>query len=119
MKAALIIVATDEAPETLSSAEKDFNALAEWWADLHRTGRVVASGKLAPRQTARTVAWRDSAPVVMDGPYAESKETVGGVAILKVGSEGEALEIAKSWPCVSGYVIEVRALEEPLVDGGS
>ena len=119
MKAALIIVATKEAPQSLSAAEKDFSVLAEWWADLRRRGRVVASGKLAPRETARTVSWRNSVPLVMDGPFAESKESVGGIVILEVASEDEALEIAKSWPCASGYLIEVRALQEPLVDGGT
>jgi hypothetical protein len=116
VKAALIIVSTEEAPLTLSAAELDFSVLVEWWADLRRRGRVLASGKLAPRETARTISWRDSVPVVMDGPFAESKESVGGIVILEVDSEEEALEIAKSWPCAAGYLIEVRALLEPLLD---
>jgi len=108
MKFAMIIVESEEDPEVPSNAEREFDALARWWADLQAQRKVLASGKLAPGRTAHTVSWRDQAPVVTDGPFIEAKESVGGIGILEVESEAEAIEIAKTWPAKVGYRIEVR-----------
>jgi hypothetical protein len=49
---------------------------------------------------------------VTDGPFSESKETVGGYGILSVANLDEAIAIAKSWP--GGGTVEIR----PVVDRG-
>ena len=117
MKYAMVIVETEEAREQ-SDAEREFESLVRWWTELRSQVKVVASARLAPRRTARTVSWQDQMPLVTDGPVVEAKESVGGILIVDVESEEEAVAIAKSWLAKSGFRIEVRAVLEPS-DGSS
>jgi hypothetical protein len=114
VKYALVIVAPEDEWDPPGGAQREFDSLVRWWAELRERGTVVASARLAPPHTASTVSWRDRAPVVTDGPYVEAKEAVAGFLVVEVGSEAEALEIASSWPGRSGLRIEVR----PLADQG-
>jgi hypothetical protein len=56
--------------------------------------------------TATTVKFNGGKPVVTDGPFSESKETVGGYGVLSVANLDEAIAIAKTWP--GGGAVEVR-----------
>jgi hypothetical protein len=53
---------------------------------------------------------RDGKPIVTDGPYAESKEAVGGFDLIEAGSLDEAIEIASAHPVALMGTIEVRPL---------
>ena len=106
----MVIVKSDDEWESMSSAEREFDSLARWWTDLREKGVIVAGAQLAPPRTARTVSWRGQQPIVTDGPHLEAKETIGGIAILNVDSEQEALEIAKSWPSRRAIRLEVRPI---------
>ena len=108
MKYAMVIIESDEQWEAMSQAQREFDSLVRWWADLRARGKIAASARLAPPQTATTVAWDGQAPIVTDGPYIEAKETVGGFAVLEVESQAEAIEIASSWPSKVGFRIELR-----------
>jgi hypothetical protein len=110
MTYALVILQTDALWETLSDAEKEFDALVQWWTDLRERGVIVDGVQLAPSRTAQTVGWENRRPIVTDGPHIEAKETVGGLAILNVGSQEEAVEIAKTWPSQRAIRLEVRAI---------
>ncbi len=68
------------------------------------------SGQLAPPRRGRSVRVRDGKAVVTDGPFAESKEAVGGFDILECGSLKEAVEIAAGHPVAQMGTIEVRPL---------
>ncbi|HKF18908.1 MAG TPA: YciI family protein [Candidatus Dormibacteraeota bacterium] len=114
MKFAMVIVEAEDERREMTQAEAEFNTLVRWWADLHSRVNVVASGKLAPKGTARTVSWRDQVPIVTDGPFVEAKESVAGILIVDLGTEAEALELAKSWPAKAGFKIEVRALRSSV-----
>ena len=112
MKYAMVIIRSAEEGEAPSEAEREFDTLVRWWADLRAKGKVIASAVLAPPQTARTVSWRGQEPLVTDGPYVEAKESVGGFVLLDVASAAEALEIASAWPCKVGIRIELRPIVE-------
>jgi len=58
------------------------------------------------------VSWRAQVPIVSDGPFLESKETVGGFAVLEVESKNEAIAIASSWPSQARFRIEVRPVQD-------
>lgn len=101
----------------LTPAEKA--ALAQRWNDwyegLARHGKVKQGHPLALE--GRLVTGPDAR--VVDGPYAEAKEVVGGFVWLTVGSLDEATEIAKQCPGLSvGVDVEVRALTptSPVLD---
>jgi hypothetical protein len=63
-------------------------------ADLQQSGEFVDAQGLADASQARTVRYQDGMPVVTDGPFAESKESLAGYWIVDVENEARALELA-------------------------
>jgi hypothetical protein len=81
-----------------------------WLDDLQARGAWITGDQLAPPRRARSVRVRDGKPIVTDGPYAESKEAVGGFDLIEAGSLDEAIEIAAAHPVALMGTIEVRPL---------
>ena len=81
-----------------------------WLGDLQARGIWVTGDQLAPPRRARSVRVRDGKTIVTDGPFAETKEAVGGFDILECGSLEEAVEIAAQHPVAQTGTIEVRPL---------
>ena len=85
----------------------DYFAYSE---ELRAAGAFVAGDALQPTGTARTVHVRDDERFVTDGPFAETKEQLGGYYLIDVASEDEALEWAAKIPSARLGRIEVRPL---------
>jgi hypothetical protein len=92
-------------------------AIAEiggWFGRYAGAGKIVDGHRLAPRSRARTVRHgrvrKKDLPMVNDGPFLETKESIGSYAIVDVADEAEALEIAKAWP--GGGAVEVRPVAD-------
>lgn len=82
-----------------------------WLDDLQARGAWITGDQLAPPRRARTVRVRDGKAIVTDGPFAETKEAVGGFDIVECDSLEEAVEVAGRHPVVEGGgTIEVRPL---------
>ncbi len=81
-----------------------------WLDDLQARGMWVTGDQLAPPRRARTVRVREGRKLVTDGPFAETKEAVGGFDIVECGSLEEAVEIAAAHPVAALGTIEVRPL---------
>jgi hypothetical protein len=81
-----------------------------WLDDVQSRGIWVTGDRLAPPRRARSVRVRGGKPIVTDGPFAETKEAVGGFDIIECGSMEEAVEIAAGHPAAQGGTIEVRPL---------
>jgi hypothetical protein len=79
-----------------------------WLDDLQRRGIWVTGDQLAPPRRARSVRVRDEKQLVTDGPFAETKEAVGGFDIIEAASLEEAVEIAAGHPVAQVGTIEVR-----------
>ena len=69
-----------------------------WLDDVQARGVWVTGDQLAPPRRARSVRVRDGKTIVTDGPFAETKEAVGGFDIIECGSLEEAVEIAAGHP---------------------
>jgi hypothetical protein len=86
--------------------------------DEHRAFAAVAGAKLlkgaelARTDAATTVRVRDGQTVVTDGPFAETKEQLGGFYVLDCGSVDEAVELATHIPEASDGTVELRAAAE-------
>lgn len=78
---------------------------------LLKGGRLLTAEPLQSAHTATTVRIREGKKVVKDGPFAETKETVGGYFLIDVRDREEALEVAANWPSVRFGIIELRPLE--------
>ena len=89
-------------------------AIGEWFKQWGGSGRVVEGHRLAPRGPAKTVRHgrvrKKDLPMVSDGPFLETKESVGSYAIVDVASEDDALAIARAWP--GGGAVEVRPVAD-------
>jgi hypothetical protein len=81
-----------------------------WLEDLQKRGIWVTGDQLAPPRRARSVCVRKGKKLVTDGPFAETKEAVGGFDILECDSLEEAVEIAAGHPVAEIGTIEVRPL---------
>jgi hypothetical protein len=81
-----------------------------WLDDLQARGIWVTGDQLAPPRKARTIRVRDGKTMVTDGPFAETKEAVGGFDILECERLEEAVEIAARHPLAQSGTIEVRPL---------
>jgi hypothetical protein len=81
-----------------------------WVDDLEARGIWLTGDQLAPPRRARSVRVRDGKKMVTDGPFAETKEAVGGFDLLECDSLEEAVEIAASHPIAEMGTIEVRPL---------
>ena len=75
---------------------------------LRDSGKYVAGDALQPTGTAKSVQVREGAPLTTDGPFAETKEQLGGYYLVDVDSEDEALEWAARIPSARWGTIEVR-----------
>ncbi len=85
---------------------------AEFQRALEADGKYVMSERLAPASQARTVRRSDDGRIsVTDGPYAESKEVVGGFYFVEAASLDDAVVWAKPLRFIGGWN-EVRALAE-------
>ena len=86
---------------------------AQLTAELRESGVYLGSNRLAPAATAATVRVRDDQELVTDGPFAETKEQLGGYYLIEVDSLDEALEWAAKIPSARlGGSIEVRPIAE-------
>jgi len=80
----------------------------EWYGNLAAAGKVKASQALA--REGATISGKN-ARVITDGPFAESKEAIGGYLLLEAASLDEAIAIAKACPSLRhGTTIDVRPL---------
>ncbi|WP_026869530.1 YciI family protein [Inquilinus limosus] len=79
--------------------------------ELRRSGHLIACGPLAEPETGRIVRRRGDTTSVTDGPYAETKEHLGGFILIEARDMDEAVAIATTSPMAAMGSIEVR--EQP------
>jgi len=89
--------------------ERGYAQINKWWEDLTKTGVVKGGEELQPRRTATTVRRVNGSMKVTEGPFIESKESVGGFSIIEAPDRAAAIAIAKTWP---GFGIEIREIVE-------
>ena len=83
---------------------------------LRKSGHLISTEPLKSARTAVTVRVRDGAAHVLDGPYAETKEQLGGYFLIEAKDREEAIALALRWPSARLGTIEVRPLEDGLPD---
>ena len=106
-----------------SRTEEENNQLMQdyyqFTEDLQKSGSMVGGDALEPTQTATTVRVRNDETLTTDGPFAETKEQLGGYYIVDVGSLDEALEWAAKIPGAQHGSVEVRPVMVFEEDGSS
>ena len=111
-------IAYEEEGKLNELSEPEWHALRRETLDyvgrLRDSGRLILTYPLQSATTASTVRVRDGRLSVTDGPFAETKEQIGGFFLIEAGSFDEAIEIAAKWPSARIGTIEVRPIEEEL-----
>ena len=109
----LLLVNGDESSWQARSDEERTAAMAEYerfGEDLRSSGAYVDSARLSPTTTATTVRVRGGETLTTDGPFAETKEQLGGFYLIDVETLDEALAWAARIPAARDGSIEVRPL---------
>ncbi|RYD34037.1 MAG: YciI family protein [Verrucomicrobiaceae bacterium] len=76
--------------------------------ELRKNGHFAGGEALQPPQTAATLRWQDGKVAVTDGPYAETKEQIGGILILEARDLNHAIQIMSKHPGVKAGPFEIR-----------
>jgi len=113
MRYALLIY-TDEQAETEQSKQQQDAVMAAYMAfgEQYKDKILSSVGPLLPTSSATTVRLRDGKTLTTDGPFAETKEQLGGWYLVKCDTLDEATEIASHIPGAANGSIEVRPLME-------
>jgi hypothetical protein len=111
MKYVLMFAGTSDEQEQWDQLSKEqlaaaYQRIGQWFDEHSKAGRIVGGEELQGPSTATTVRHKNGKTTVTDGPFIESKEVLGGFAIVEVKDLDEALAMAKSWP--GGNMVEVR-----------
>lgn len=81
---------------------------------LRGNGSLIATNALQSVRTAATARVRNGKAIITDGPFAETKETLGGFFLIEANDMNEAIQTALKWPSARFGSIEVRPIEETL-----
>jgi len=95
-----------------AEADADMGEYLAFTDDIRKTGHFVSGEALQPVATATTVRIRNGKTTTTDGPFAETKEQLGGFYLIEAKDLNEALQIAARIPAVRTGSIEVR----PIMD---
>jgi hypothetical protein len=107
MQYALMIYADPAVGEALPEAEQA--AVKAQYLALTDDPRVVAGFQLQPTETATTVRVAGGRTLMTDGPFADTKEVLGGVCVIEAANLDEATELAARIPAARlGGVVEIR-----------
>ena len=108
MKYAALIYG-DESREATMTEEDNQREMDAYWAFQEKAGARAESGEaLHPTKSARTVRVRNGKVLTSDGPFAETKEQLGGFYILECETMEEAVELAAQIPSALNGCVEVR-----------
>lgn len=106
-----MLMIIDESSWTMPAPQRDelMQEYAEFIQGIVRSGHFRSTGYLHPSSTATTVRLKDGKPIITDGPFAETKEQLGGYIQVECKDLDEALSIAKRVPSIRiGGSVEVR-----------
>ena len=86
--------------------------------ELRKNGYLISAEALQSIRTASTVRVRGGKASIMDGPFAETKEQLGGFFLIEAKDLNEAIQVASKWPSARLGSIEVRPIEGSLKEEG-
>ena len=102
--------------EAMTDGEKQamFDECFEYDDHLRDNGHWAGGEGLQPAETALTVRWKNGKVATTDGPYAETKEQLGGILILEARDMNHALQLMAQHPAVANYgnIFEIRPVAD-------
>ncbi len=111
MKYMLLIYGDEHALSDLER-EQCYQESAQLAHDINGTGQYIAAAPLHPTSTATSVRVREGKRLVTDGPFAETREQLGGFFMIEAADLDEALEVAERIPMARRGTVEIRPVIE-------
>ncbi len=108
----MLLIYSDENVWTPEDWQKCAAESTQLCHDLNARGQYLAASPLQPVATATNVKVRDGKPIVTDGPFAETREQLGGYFLIDVKDLNEAISIAQKIPGARRGTVEVRPIRE-------
>jgi hypothetical protein len=108
----MIPLGYETAPADVQLDPERVAAMMRYNEALKDAGVLITLDGLHPPSTGARVSFATGEPVVTDGPFAESKEVLGGYWMIEVGSRAEAIAWAKKCPGSPNEIIEIRQVQE-------
>lgn len=108
----MLLVYLDEQAMSESEREHCYIESAQLARDLSASGNYLAAGPLHPVSTATSVRVRNGKRLVTDGPFAETREQLGGYYLIEAKDLNEAMSIAERVPVSKVGTIEIRPVLE-------
>jgi hypothetical protein len=110
----LCMICAEEMMEDMppADAEAHFGEYLEFTKSIKSNGNYVSGNRLQPPDTARTVRVRDGKVLRTEGPYAETKEQIGGYFLIEATDMNEATEIAARIPGARYGCVELRPIAD-------
>jgi hypothetical protein len=111
MKYLLLIYMTENA---ISETEREhcYAESAQFAQDLHASGKFLSANPLQPVSTATSIRIREGKRLVTDGPFAETREQLGGYFLVDAKDLDEAIGIASRIPAARWGTVEIRPIVE-------
>ena len=108
----MLLVYMDEKAMSEQEREHCYVESAQLTQDLNATGQYLSASPLHPVSTATSVRVRDGKRVVTDGPFAETREQLGGYYVIDAKDLDEAMGIAERVPPARFGTVEIRPVME-------
>ena len=97
-------------PASGPEGQARLQAFMRFTEELSRAGKTIVGERLRPESEASRVRVKAGHPMVTDGPFAETKEALGGFYLIECASREEALEWAKKVPIGENGFVDVRPI---------
>ena len=112
MKYMLLIYLNEQNPLSEAERQECYAQSTQLAQELHSSGKYLSANPLHPTSMATSVRVRDGKPLITDGPFAETREQLGGYFLIDAKDLDEALGIAARIPMARKGTVEVR----PVID---
>jgi hypothetical protein len=103
----LLLICNDSTGEEYTPAEDN---VVEWVEEVTMSGVRIFGNRLRPMEDAKTVRRRRGKVVVTDGPFADTKERLGGFDLIECNDIDEAVAVAAKHPMARFGCVEVRPI---------
>jgi hypothetical protein len=108
----MLLIYLDEQALSQAQREQCYKESAEYAHELNAKGKYLATAPLHPTSTATSVRVRDGRRLVTDGPFAETREQLGGFFLINAKDLDEAISIASQIPAGRWGTVEIRPVIE-------
>ncbi|HEY7680817.1 MAG TPA: YciI family protein [Terriglobia bacterium] len=108
----MLLIYHDEQPLSDAERQECYVESAQLTQQLHASGHYLAAAPLHPTSTATSVRVRDGKQLVTDGPFAETREQLGGYFLVNATDLDEAIRIATRIPAARFGTVEIRPVME-------